>query len=438
MPGLVPGIHVLAARKKTWMAGTSPRLSGSVFLDKAHGFDSSANQAFDDVLGHRGKKAMLHQNSVLHHLLKYIPWHRFEALVDEHGADARIRKLSTKGQLVALLYGQLSGGCGLRSVVTDLSSHCARLYHLGIKEVRRSTLSDANASRCPEVFTGLLDTLMKQVHRGLRRQLAGTTYLIDSTSVKLSARSADWAHFASGVYGAKTHIIYDADADCPIYAQVTASNVNDITVAQRMPIEPGATYVFDLGYYDYQWWAELDDAGCRIVTRLKKNTPLQIVEQRKLLAGNIISDRIGFLPARQASSRRNPMDAAVREITVRTEEGKILRIVSNDLDADAQEIAGLYRRRWAIELFFRWVKQTLNIKHFVGTSENAIRIHIAVALIAFLLLRLAQPAQSAIQSPLTFARLIQANLMQRRSTDSLLKPPTPPVWDPRQMSLSLC
>jgi transposase len=421
------------------MAGLDPRLSGLDFLDKVHGFDSSANQAFGDVLGHRRRKAMLHQNSVLHHLLKHIPWQRFDALVEEHGADARIRRLSTKGQLVALLYGQLSGGYGLRHIVTDLSSHCGRLYHLGIKQVHRSTLSDANARRSPEVFTGLLEILMKQAHRGLRRQLAGTTYLIDSTSVKLSARSADWAHFATGVYGAKTHVIYDADADCPIYAQITASNVNDITVAQRMPVEPGATYVFDLGYYDYQWWAELDDAGCRIVTRLKKNTPLQMVKERKVPAGdNIISDRIGFLPARQARSRRNPMGDAVREIRVKTETGKTLRIVSNDLDADAEEIAGLYRRRWAIELFFRWVKQTLNIKHFVGTSENAVRIHIAVALIAFLLLRLAQAAQSKIESPLTFARLIQANLMQRRSIQNLIEPPDQPIWDPRQMSLSLC
>lgn len=382
---------------------------------------------------------MQHQNSVFHHLLKHVPWHRFDAFVEEHGADVRVRKLSTKAQLVALLYGQLSGAGGLRSIVTGLSSHAARLYHLGISEVRRSTLSDANAKRSPEVFAGLLEVLMKQAHRGLRRQLAGTTYLIDSTSVKLNARSADWARFKTGVCGAKTHVIYDADADCPIYAAVTASNVNDITAAEQMPIEPGATYVFDLGYYDYQWWSQLDDAGCRIVTRLKKNTPLQIVEENHVPAdGNIISDRIGFLPARQACSRRNPMSDAVREIRIKTDTGKVLRIVSNDLDGDAQEIAGLYRRRWAIELFFRWVKQALNIKHFVGASENAVRIHIAVALIAFLLQRLAQATQQAVQSPLTFSRLIKANLMQRRPIDDLLKPPAPPVWDKRQMILNLC
>jgi IS4 transposase len=382
--------------------------------------------------------AMPHHNTVFADILKFIPWQRFEALVEEYDADARVRRLSTKGQFLALLYGQLSGASGLREIVTGLSSHAARLYHLGAGPVRRSTFSDANTQRPAEVFADLLETMMKQAHRGLRRKLAETTYLIDATSVKLNARSADWARFSTGVCGAKVHVIYDADADRPIYAAVSPANVNDITAAQQMPIEPGATYVFDLGYYDYAWWAQFDAAGCRIVTRFKSNTPLQLVKELKVAPGsNILSDRIGFLPSRQAKSRRNPMQDAVREVRVTTETGKVLRILSNDLDASAQEIADLYRRRWAIELFFRWIKQILKITRFVGTSENAVRIQIAVALIAFLLLRLAQAAQKATLSPVVFSRLVRANLMHRRSINHLLEPP-PPGPDQRQMSLSLC
>ena len=381
---------------------------------------------------------MPHHNTVLRDILKLVPWCRFEALVDDHNADARVRRLSTKDQLLALLYGQLSGATSLREIVTGLSSHEARLYHLGGKPVRRSTLSDANALRPVAVFAELLEMMMKQAHRGLRRKLAETTYLIDSTSARLNERSAEWAQFSAGVCGAKVHVVYDADADRPIYAAVSAAKVNDITPARQMPIEPGATYVFDLGYYDYAWWAELGTMGCRIVTRFKSNTPLHIVEELPVAKGsNILSDRIGFLPARQAGSRCNPMQDAVREIRVTTDTGKVLRILSNDLDAGAEEIANLYRRRWAIELFFRWVKQTLKITRFVGASENAVRIQIAVALIAFLLLRLAQAAQTAIQSPLVFSRLVRANLMQRRSFGSLLDPP-PTLQDQRQMSLSLC
>jgi hypothetical protein len=381
---------------------------------------------------------MPHHNTVFADILKFIPWQRFEALVEDYEADARVRRLSTKGQFLALLYGQLSGASGLREIVTGLSSHAARLYHLGADPVRRSTFSDANTLRPAEVFADFLEIMMKQAHRGLRRKLAETTYLIDATSVRLNEHSADWARFSTGVCGAKVHVIYDADADRPIYAAVSPANVNDITAAQQMPIEPGATYVFDLGYYDYAWWAQFDAGGCRIVTRFKSNTPLQVVKEFKVAAGgNILSDRIGFLPSRQAKNRRNPMQDAVREVRVTTDSGKVLRILSNDLDASAGEIADLYRRRWAIELFFRWIKQILKITRFVGTSKNAVRIQIAVALIAFLLLRLAQAAQKATLSPVIFSRLVRANLMHRRSINHLLEPPPAPA-DHQQMSLSLC
>ncbi|MBF0335276.1 MAG: IS4 family transposase, partial [Alphaproteobacteria bacterium] len=186
----------------------------------------------------------------------------------------------------------------------------------------------------------------------------------------------------------------------------------------------GATYVFDLGYYDYGWWAKMDAAGCRIVTRFKTNTPLTVTAELEVAQGGaILSDRIGLLPRRQAKNRKNPFSDPVREVRVRIDTGKVLRILSNDLDASAQQIADLYKRRWAIELFFRWVKQTLKIRHFLGTNENAIRIQIAVALIAFLLLRMAQATQTAVQSPLAFARLVRANLMHRRRIDHLRNSP---------------
>jgi hypothetical protein len=365
---------------------------------------------------------MQHQNSVFHDLLKHVPWAEFARLVEAHGADTRVRRLTTKSQFVALLYGQLSGASSLREIEAGLESHETRLYHLGATPARRSTLADANALRPSGMFAELLATMMQQAHRGLRRSLDGATYLIDSTGLRLNELSAGWARFSAMACGAKLHVIYDPDADRPIYSVVTAAKVNDITAAQAMPIEPGATYVFDLGYYDYGWWAKLAQAQCRIVTRFKSNTPLTLVEELPVPeAGPILSDRIGHLPARQAKSRRNPFQDPVREVRVATDTGKILRILSNDLDASAQKIADLYKRRWAIELFFRWVKQTLKITKFLGSSENAIRIQIAVALIAFLLLRMAQAAQKTIQSPLAFARLVRANLMHKKRIDRLLQ-----------------
>ena len=372
---------------------------------------------------------MRHENSVLQQLLKLVPWAEFERLVRVHGADYRVRRLPTKSQFIALLYGQLAGATSLREIVGGLESHAARLYHLGARQVSRSTLSDANALRPSELFGELFAHMVGQAQRGLRRKLGEATYLIDSTGVRLSGLAANWARFSAKACGAKVHVIYDADAERPIYAAVTAAKVNDITAAHSMPIEAGATYVFDLGYYDYRWWASMDAAGCRIVTRFKSNTPLQVTAELPLPEGSdILSDRIGLLPRRQNRSRKNPFGDPVREVRVRTETGKVLRILCNDRDASAQEIADLYKRRWAIELFFRWVKQNLKIRHFLGISENAVRIQIAVALIAYLLLQLAQAAQSAIESPLAFARLVRANLMHRRRIDCLIgEPPRPPA-----------
>jgi IS4 transposase len=381
---------------------------------------------------------MRHQNSVFHSLTKQVPWSKFERIVEKYGADRLVRKLTTKRHLIALLYGQLSGSTSLREIVTGMASHEARLYHVGAAPVKRSTMSDANSQRPWQVFSELFAQMLPQAHRGLRRATADAVRLIDSTSIRLSSLSEDWATFSADVFGAKAHIVYDPNADRPVYFAVTPAKVNDITAAKTMPIEPGATYVYDLGYYDYGWWARLDEAGCRFVTRLKKNTPLSVVKTNRVPKNsNIVSDRIGHLPARLANSRNNPLQVPVREICVIIENGKQLRIVTNDLDAPAEEIAELYKQRWQIELFFRWVKQMLRIRHFIGVSENAVRIQIAIALIAFLILRMAQLAQKAVHSPLEFARLVRTNLMHRRPIDRLREPLQPIQINPNQLRLAL-
>jgi hypothetical protein len=379
---------------------------------------------------------MRHKNSVFHELLKHVPWKEFERLVAVHRTDWRVRRLPTQSQFIAMIYAQLAGATSLREIVTGMESQAIRLYHLGAKLPKRSTLADANHERPSGFFTDLLALMIARAHRGMRRTLAETTYLIDATGLRLDGRSLAWARFSEKVCGVKLHVVYDADADRPIYAAITPARVNDITAAQAMPIEPGATYVFDLGYYDYAWWKKLDRAQCRIVTRFKSNTPLTVVEELPVSPGTaILSDRIGHLPPRLSKSRPNPFQDPVREVRVQLATGKVLRILSNDLDASAQHIADLYKRRWAIELFFRWVKQILKITRFLGTSENAVRIQIAVALIAFLLLRLAQAGQKIITSPLAFARLVRLNLMHRRRLDRLLDGEPPPSQNPAQLAI---
>jgi hypothetical protein len=382
---------------------------------------------------------MRHHNTVFHSMLKLTPWRILDRAVDQFDANKRVRRLTTQSQYTVMLYAQLSGAESLRAIEAGFESHATKLYHVGACEVSRSTLADANASRPCAVFMDVLTDIMNRCEGSLGGQVADAVYLVDSTGFRLSGLSADWARFSNGVCGAKLHIVYNPDSACPSFADVTAANVNDITAAKAMPIKAGATYVFDLGYYDYGWWAQLHSAGCRLVTRLKVNTPLSVCAETPVPeASSILSDRIGHLPARQARSRKNPFQDPVRELRVRTETGKILRIVTNDLDAPADEIAELYKRRWQIELFFRWVKHTLKIRHFFGTSENAVRLQIAIALIAFLLLRMAHTLQTSVKSLLTFTRLVSQNLMQRRPIEQLLDPPPPLIKDQRQLSLELC
>jgi len=379
-----------------------------------------------------------HLNTVFHDVQKLIRWSAFDKVVDAHGADDLVRRFTTRQQLRALLFGQLSGASSLRALITTMESHSGRLYHCGATVPKRSTLADANRLRSSTVFSDLFKTMLAGRARGLRRKMTDAVRLIDSTGLRLAGAGAGWARFSAEVCGAKAHIVYDPQAEVPVYCEVSAANVNDVSVAKPMPIERGATYVFDLGYYDYGWWADLDAAGCRIVTRFKRTTPLTDVRACAVGArgSDIISDCIGFLPERQARNRRNPMHEPVREIVVRRANGKPLRLLTNDLDAPAQEIADLYKQRWDIELFFRLMKQTLRITKFLGRSENAVRIQIAVALIAYLLLSSLRKICDVETSHIQLVRLVRGNLMHRKPATRLRPERPKPPLDQRQLSLS--
>lgn len=379
---------------------------------------------------------MQHHNSVFHQIQRHIPWATFDRLVEDYKADHRVRRLPSKSQFLALLFGQLAGAVSLREIEAAMSSHRSRLYHVGARLPARSTLSDANARRPWQLFADLFAHMAQAASKRTRRQMSDAVRIIDATHIRLSSLNAAWLSERKGLWAAKMHLVYDPNADAPMEIALTDQTVHDVTPAKAFKPIPGMTYVFDLAYYDFAWWARLHAEGCRIVTRFKSHTPLRVSLVNPVPeTGSVLTDRIGFLPERLAWSRQNPMSDPVREVTVRISTGKILRILTNDLDAPAQEIADLYKQRWQIELFFKWAKQNLRIKHFLGTSENAIRIQIFVALIAYILIRMAQATQTEVSRLLTFTRLVRVNIMHRRSICHLKTPPKPPVIDPSQMVL---
>lgn len=378
---------------------------------------------------------MQHQNSVFHQLTKLVPWAVFDASVAAHGADKRVRRLRTRDQFLAMLYGQFSGAASLRGIEDGLKSSEPRLYHLGARPISRSTLADANRKRSFEVYEDVFTTLVQRARPTVRRKLREAVRLIDATRVSLPNCSSAWTRLIKDHCAAKLHVVYDPDEAMPLQAVVTPQNVNDITPASVLPIEAGATYVFDLGYYSYEWWQKLDGQGCRFVTRLKTNTKLESPTGRPLPAsGNVVSDQTGYL-SKHIRKGKNPYSDPVREVVVRRDGGQHLRLVTNDLEAPAQDIAALYKQRWQVELFFRWIKQNLKIRHFVGTSENAVKTQIYIALIAFLLLRAAYAVQKTIPRPQAFARLVRLNIMDRRPIDDLLSPRKTIPIDPCQNAL---
>lgn len=231
-----------------------------------------------------------------------------------------------------------------------------------------------------------------------------------------------------GKASAKLHLVCGPVAAVPLAARITGPRVNDITPAKAAEITPGATYVLDPGYYSFEWRAALDAAGCRFVTPLTTHSRLSDTKARPVRRGGaILADRTGRLPP--AHGLQTPL----RKITLTIATGKVLRLVSNDLDSPAEEIADLYKARWQIEPAFKWIKQTLRIRRFLGASENAVRIQIFTALIAWLILRLAHDAQTAVARPSAFAALVSLNLLHRRPISALTYH-RPPTNDPRQMT----
>ena len=232
--------------------------------------------------------------------------------------------------------------------------------------------------------------------------------------------------------GLKLHVVYDPGAQRPVCFAVTPERVNDITAAQGMAIEPGATYVFDKAYYDFAFWARLDEAGCRFVTRIKRNSPARTVAGRQAMAP-ILEDRLARLSERLSGQRRNPFPSPVRLIRLRIDNGRELTLLTNDTTAPAEEIAALYKARWQVELFFKWIKQNLRLDRFLGSSRNAAVIQIMAALIVFLLLRLAQIATATTLGLQAIQRLVAHTAFARRPIAELFSPPKPrpPNKDPQ-------
>jgi IS4 transposase len=315
---------------------------------------------------------------------------------------------------VVLIYAQLSGLDSLRGIEAGFNAS-ARYYRLNVGEIARSTLSDANARRPPEVFAQIFTRLAGEADRRTYQEGGAMVRLIDASPIPLG-KLCQWAKWNGRIRGMKMHVVYDPKSDVPRCVEITPATVNDVEIGREVAIEAATTYVFDKGYYHFGWWKKINDCNAFFVTRPKANMRLRAKGFRPMQHpggdGFTIIDDAEVALVSKGDSR---LPIPLRRIRVKRDKGGTITLLTNDLARTAVEIAALYKGRWQIELLFRWIKQHLGIRKFLGNNDNAIRLQILAAMIAYLLLRIAARANRITILPLRFAELISQFLFARRA-----------------------
>ena len=353
-------------------------------------------------------------------MFKGLPRAVFDRSVQTHQTDRYNKGFDSWDHLVAMLYGQLSGASSLRVLQEGFNQHRRHHYHLGTAQLRRSTLADANAKRNPQIFADTAQALMQVAGRRVRKERQQMLYLLDSTSIALRGRGFEWtAGSATRTPGLKLHLLVAGGAALPVHYCITPANVNDMDVGRKLALEAGATYVFDKGYCDYNWWSRIDAARARFVTRLKRNAALRTERQLPVdpCEAHILSDTLArFAHRHSRGGHRNLYTGVIRRIEVARAGEESLVLVTNDLEAPAAQIAQLYKDRWQIELFFKWIKQHLSVKRFLGRSANAVCIQLLTALIAYLLVLIYNATHGKATLWMTLAEL-RGGLFHRPQTE---------------------
>jgi IS4 transposase len=362
-------------------------------------------------------------------LLEGLPRGVFEKQVAKLDADKYNKGFRSWDQLIAMLFGHLSDSKSLRELEAGFNAQAAHHYHLGTRPIKRSTLADANAKRSCELFASISNAMVHSMHRKVKRELKQLLYLLDSSPISLQGHGFDhWAHqYKSNVgQGLKLHMAIEAHEATPAFVMITGAQVSDIKIGRTIPVEKGATYVFDKGYYDYNWWHQIEERKSKWVTRLKKNANVSVQHYHAIPAqdSQILEDAAIQFNNRYVKSRTENnayYKQNIRRVIVnRPDKSTPLILVTNDFERSAEEIAALYKKRWDIELFFKWIKQNLKIKRFIGRSENAVKTQIYTAIISYLLLQLHQQKHNIKTSLKLCLSALRVGLFQRVETEQII------------------
>jgi hypothetical protein len=334
--------------------------------------------------------------------------YELDVCVVRYGGNRRVRKFNCRSQFIAMVFGQLTGRDSLRDTVTCLAAQDARPFHVGIRgQVNRSTLADANETRDWRIWQDLAGALIKRAQQLYYDERGNASksrvYAIDATTIDLCMSLYQWAVFRRTKSAVRLHTVLDLNSNIPVFATITDGKKHELKELPKVFFEPGACYVLDRGYVDFKELFRIDRSGATFVIRAKSNLGACVVESRTPdPSTGVVADDTVEIGTRH-SKTLYPKHARLVSYFDKDLE-RSFRFLTNDFDLPATEIAGLYKRRWAIELFFKWIKQHLKIKRFWGLTENAVRTQIWIAISTYVM---AQILKKNIGTELSLYQILQ-------------------------------
>ena len=360
-------------------------------------------------------------------LMEFVPWTTFARLVERYCGDHRVRTLTCGEQYRAMAFAQLTYRESLRDIETCLSAQTAKLYHMGFREpVRRSTLADANETRDWRIYAALAQTLIVQARKlyageDLGLDLKNTVYVLDSTTIDLCLSVFPWAHFRSTKSAVKMHTLLDLRGDIPSFIHISDGKLHDVHALDMLVPEAGAIYLMDRGYIDFGRLYGLHQAGAFFVTRAKSNLNAHRVYSASTdRTGGVIADQTIALGGTRS---RQDYPVHLRRIRFRDPEtGKTLVFLTNQTTLPASTICDLYKSRWKVELFFKWIKQHLRIKRFYGTSENAVKTQIWIAVSVYVLVAIVRKRLNVEASLYTLMQVFSVTIFEKLAIRTALLP----------------
>jgi hypothetical protein len=379
---------------------------------------------------------MAHHHTILAQLLKWVPRFEFEKLSNQYDQPHRSDALSRWSQFVALVIGHIGQRSSLRDIEAALAAQPTQNYHLGIQSVSRSSLARANKKRDPEFFRQLFASLYQRCQQSPSMskkpfRFKSKLFSLDGSLIDLSLKVFPWADIAPRKAAFKLHVGLDHDGLIPAFATVTEGLDSEMAVAEAFQFPAGSVLVFDRGYSRYTWHKQLSDKGLFWVTRARSNMKYDVLKDLTVdEKGDVLSDQIIRLSGKKAmQSKLSP----IRRVEYfDRENNKRYVFITNQKKWSAQTIADIYKSRWEIELFFKWIKQNLKIKTFLGHTFYSVATQIYVALCVYLLMAYLKFLSKSQYSVQVILKLIQLNLFQRLPIDQLLQRPKAGPPDPQQ------